>query len=153
LTGSGPSVNSYLYTERGDYKDFHLRVEVRTNDDGDSGLFFRTPFGPRYPPSNPNQPLGYEAQIKHREVIQTGSLYAGEVLISIRESPVPPGEWFTMEVIAEGNHLVIKVNGRTTADYTDKKRRFTSGHIALQQIIPQTVVEFRKIEIKELPPK
>ena len=67
------------------------------------------------------------------------------------KSPVPPGEWFTQEVIAEGNHIIIKVNGKTTADYTDDKRLFTRGHLALQQHNPQTVAEFRKIEIKELP--
>jgi hypothetical protein len=35
--------------------------------------------------------------------------------------------------------------------YTDEKLRFTSGHLAVQQYSPQTVVEFRKIEIKEMP--
>jgi FKBP-type peptidyl-prolyl cis-trans isomerase FkpA len=55
-----------------------------------------------------------------------------------------------LEVIAEGNHFVIKVNGETTATYTDDKHRFTRGHLAVQQYSPQTVVEFRKIEIKEL---
>ncbi len=54
-----------------------------------------------------------------------------------------------MEVIAEGNHLVIKVNGQITSDYTDAGRRFTKGHIALQQFTLSP--EFRKIEIKELP--
>ena len=24
---------------------------------------------------------------------------------------VKPGEWFTQEVIADGNHIIIKVNG------------------------------------------
>jgi hypothetical protein len=36
-------------------------------------------------------------------------------------------------------------------EYVDEKRRCTSGRIALQQHTPQTVAEFRKIEIKELP--
>ena len=52
-------------------------------------------------------------------------------------------------MIARGNHFIIKINGRTTADYTDDKRLFTSGHFALQVLPPQTVVEFRKIEIQE----
>jgi FKBP-type peptidyl-prolyl cis-trans isomerase FkpA len=57
-----------------------------------------------------------------------------------------------MDVIAQGNSLVIKVNDRVTAKYVDEKREFSSGHIALQQHNPQTVVEFRKIEILEFPP-
>ena len=153
LIGSGPA-ESYLYSERGDYKDFHLRAEARINDGGNSGLFFRTSFGPGRPANNPKLPLGYEAQINsiHSDSHKTGSLFAGSdgAVVTVDESPVPAGEWFTEEVIAEGNHLVVKVNGKTTADYTDAKRLFTSGHVALQQLNPQTVAEFRKIEIKEL---
>ena len=68
-------------------------------------------------------------------------------------SPVrsPVGQWFVEEVIARGFHIVIKVNGVTTADYVDNKRISASGHIALQHYNPKTVVEFRKIEIQELP--
>ncbi|HKI19972.1 MAG TPA: DUF1080 domain-containing protein [Isosphaeraceae bacterium] len=70
--------------------------------------------------------------------------------MSILESLVRPFEWFTLDMIAQDYHIIVKVNGKTTADYTDRKRRFASGHIALQQHDSQTVVEFRKIEIKEL---
>jgi hypothetical protein len=64
---------------------------------------------------------------------------------------VQSGEWFTLEVIAEGNHIVIKVNGEKTTDYTDDKQSHISGHLVLKQDFPQMVAEFRKIEIKELP--
>jgi hypothetical protein len=154
LVGSGPAT-SHLYTERGDYQDFHLRAEARINDGGNSGLCFRTAFGPQVPQNNPRFLLGYEAQINstHGDPNKTGSLYAGGegALVAIRESPVPAGQWFTMEVIAQDNRIIVKVDGKTTADFTDQKRRFTTGHIALQQHNPQTVAEFRKIEIKELP--
>jgi formylglycine-generating enzyme required for sulfatase activity len=146
LIGSGPTV-SHLFTVREDYKDFHLRVEARVNDGGDSGVYFRAKAGPVFPE-------GYEAQINstHRDVHKTGSLYAGlgDAVVSVRKSAVPPGVWFTLEVIAEGNHFVVKINGQTTADYTDENRLFATGHIALQKTL-QTVAEFRKIEIKELP--
>ena len=59
-----------------------------------------------------------------------------------------PGEWFTLEVIAAGDHIIIKVNSKTVVDTHDKK--YTKGYIALQQHDPGTVVKFRKIEIKEL---
>ena len=80
LIGSGPAT-SHLYTERDDYKDFHLRVEARINDGGNSGVFFRTPFSP-----TPKWPSGYEAQINstHSDVHKTGSLFTRgtEVLVS-----------------------------------------------------------------------
>jgi serine/threonine protein kinase len=153
LTGSGPAA-SHLYTERGDYRDFHLRVEARINDKGNSGLLFRTTFGPQFPAKNHVFPLGYEAQINstHADVNKTGSLYVGSdgALVSVRDMLVPPNQWFTLEVVAQDNLIVVKVNGKETAHFHDDKRRFASGHIALQQHDPQTVTEFRKIEIREL---
>ena len=53
-------------------------------------------------------------------------------------------------MIAEGSRVVVKINDQLTADYVDPERRFLKGHIALQQLLPDTRVEFRKIEIKEL---
>jgi hypothetical protein len=82
-------------------------------------------------------------------------LYAGPgtPVVGLREAPVPAEQWFVMEIIAQGSRVIVKVDGKTTADFTDEKGRFTSGHIALQQHDAQTVAEFRKIEIKELPAK
>jgi hypothetical protein len=134
-----------------------LRVEARINDGGNSGLFFRAPFGPIWPESDPSVPLGYEAQINstHGDPNKTGSLYDAPegAIVSVTESPVPPGKWFTQEVIVQGNRIIIKINGKTLTDYTDEKKRYKSGHLALQQHNPQTVVEFRKIEIQELKPE
>ena len=155
LTGLGPG-RSHLYTERGDFRDFHLRVEARINAPGNSGIFGRASFGPRWPQKDPQWPWGYEAQLEigGRDRNKTGSLYLAErgAVVSIEKSPVAANEWFTEELIAQGNRIIVKVNGRTTADYVDEARRFDSGHIALQQHDPQTVVEFRKIEIRELSP-
>lgn len=153
LIGSGPAI-SHLYSSRGNYRNFHLCVEARINDGGNSGLYFRARFGPVLPPNKPMHLQGYEAQIIHGKPgnpSQTGSLYAGAgvPVVNVRESLVRSGEWFTEEVIAQGTHIVIKVNGKITADYEDDKRLYTSGHIALQQLNAATVVEFRKIEIKE----
>src|SRR5262249_14236242 len=109
---------------------------------------------------NPSFPPGYEASImntKPGDEYQPGSLGVARPgapdLVSIRESPVRSGEWFRMDVIAEGNHIVIKVNSKTTAAYTDDKQSYLNGHVALKYGNPQTVAEFRKIEIKELPAK
>jgi serine/threonine protein kinase/formylglycine-generating enzyme required for sulfatase activity len=155
LIGTGErSERSHLYTERGDFKDFHLRVEARINAGGNSGLYFRSTFGPARPADHPKWPYGYEAQIDSTvDPNRTGSLFAGMdgVVVGVRDTLVPPGQWFTEEVIAQGNRFVIKVNGQTTAVYRDEKEISASGHIALQMNNSKTVVEFRKIEIKELP--
>ncbi|HLJ95731.1 MAG TPA: family 16 glycoside hydrolase [Gemmataceae bacterium] len=156
LIGSG-STKSHLYSERSDFKDFHLRVKGRINNGGNSGIIFRAPFGIGSPGiawtrggRDMKTLTGYEAEIKGW---QTGSLFAWPegTVASVEETLLPPKQWFTMDVIAEGNHIVIKVNGSTTVDYTDPRRRFTVGHIVLQQLWGGTVVEFSEVRIKEFP--
>jgi hypothetical protein len=150
LIGAGPSV-SHLYTERGDYQDFHLRMEARINENGNTGVYFRAPFGPSLPMTGqPTWVRGYNAKLVKNRI---GSLLIDdEPPARLSETSVKPGEWVTLEVTAEGNHLTIKANGKITAEFTDEKQRYTKGHIVLQQHGPATVTEFRRIEIKELPP-
>ena len=144
LVGSGPA--GHLFSDRDDYENFVYRVEAKINDHGNSGQYFRTKFGPSFP-------SGYEAQINstHRDPVKTGSLYGFGKDATVTEMLVKPDEWFTQEVTAIGNHIVIKVNGKTTVDFVDKKNTHMKGHFALQQHDPGTVVMFRKIEVKELP--
>jgi Domain of Unknown Function (DUF1080) len=154
LVGRGPDV-SHLYTDRGDFKNFRLRVEVRINDGGDSGLLLRSSFGPHISNNVPTCPAGYEAQIAGIGPHWTGSLFRhgarSDIVVSVREPTTLPNQWFTQEVIAQDNQITALVNGRTVSSYVDPSRWYTRGHIALQIYLPPTVVEFRKIEIKELP--
>jgi hypothetical protein len=153
LIGSGP--HSHLFSERGDYQNFRYRVVAMINDHGNSGQYFRTAFGPDFP-------KGYEAQINatHSDPIRTGSLYPSTRGLSKHRkeitvmdvAPHKPDEWFTQEVIAQGNHIIIKVNGKTTLDWRDPDYTYTKGHFALQGHNLGTVVKFKKVEVKELPP-
>jgi serine/threonine protein kinase len=144
LTGSGPS-DSILSTERDDYKDFHLHVEARINDGGNSGIFLRNQSTDRH--------IGYEAQIDitHKDPNRTGSLYRapGGCLVHVLTTRTLPENDFAMDIMIEGNHIVILVNGQKTVDFFDEERMYAKGYIALQQLNPMTVVRFRKIEIKE----
>ena len=85
LIGSGPT--SHLFSQRGDYKNFRFRVEAQINDDGNSGQYFRTKFGPGHPD-------GYEAQINatHGDPVKTGSLY-GFPECKITDMLVKPNTW------------------------------------------------------------
>jgi WD40 repeat protein len=151
ITCEGPQ--SYLYTERDDYKDFHFRIQARINPGGNSGQYFRSQF-------SPGTPKGYWAQINNsdpRYQEKTGSLMRhplGETmgaLVKVSESLVRDDTWFTQEVIARGNHLQILVNGKKVVDFKDAM--YTQGRLALEHYTPQTRVEFRKVEIKELLPE
>ncbi|HJZ56856.1 MAG TPA: DUF1080 domain-containing protein [Gemmataceae bacterium] len=150
LIGSGP--HSHLFTEKDDYTDFHYRVEAKINDKGNSGQYFRTEFGADFP-------KGYEAQINatHADPIRTGSLYpAGSLgkykdkITVMNTAPHKADEFFVQEVIAEGNHIQIIVNGKKTIDFTDPDNTYTKGCFALQGHDPGTVVTFKKVEWKPI---
>jgi hypothetical protein len=159
IAGSGPA--GHLYSERGDYENFVFRIEAKINDKGNSGQYVRAKFAKGFPP-------GYEAQINatHTDPIKTGSLYPAflkdrveqrafrEKNCVMNKPPAGAGanEWFTQEVTADGNHIIIKVNGTVTVDYTDPHNTYTKGHFAIQQHDPGTKVWVRKAEVKELPP-
>jgi hypothetical protein len=142
----------YLFTERGDFDNFHLRVVAQIKSSGgNAGVWFRTGFGfPRKLDWGLLLPAGYEAEITAgSRNWQTGSLME---LAPFERDLIRTDEWFTLEVIAQGNRLIIKVNGTTTTDYRDAKSTYTKGHIALQAAYGNTVLTVRKVEIKELPP-
>jgi hypothetical protein len=145
LVGRGP-VHSYLFSERGDYKDFHFRVVAMINHGGNSGQLFRANFAPAYPAC-------LEAQINStdRDPNRTGSL-CGALSVPIRARLVPPNTWFTQEVIAVKNHIVIKVNDQIVVDILAEpgRARLQGGHLALQSFTPKTEVKFAQLEVKEL---
>jgi serine/threonine protein kinase/WD40 repeat protein len=147
LTATGPT--SHLYTTEDRYQNFHLRFEARVAPGAEGGIYLRCGYGI---PREPGRiiPDGYEAKLSHdgpTGVPKTGSLTSlgGPVA-----SPIKPGEWFIQEVIAEGYRFIVKVNGEQTLDVLDKMKTNARGALALQHYGPGTV-EFRKVEIKELP--
>ena len=144
LIGAGTA--SHLFSEK-EYDDFHYRVEAKINDKGNSGQYFRTQLGPDFP-------KGYEAQINatHRDPIRTGSLYFPKVkeVLVMNDAPHKADEFFTQEVIADGDEITVLVNGKQTVKWKDPNKTYTKGHFALQGHDPGTVVTFRKIEYKPL---
>ncbi len=156
LTGLGPG-RSHLYTERGDFRDFHLRVEARINAPGNSGIFGRASFGPRWPQKDPQWPWGYEAQLEigGRDRNKTGSLYLAEhgAVVSIKKSPVAANEWFTEELIAQGNRIIVKVNGRTTADYVDGRGASTAAISPCSSTIPRPWSNSARSRSASFPPR
>jgi hypothetical protein len=106
-------------------------------------MYFRTAKGPGFP-------RGYEAQVNstHGDPLRTGTLYG---FVPVREMLVPPDTWFTQEIEAVGNHIVIKVNGKKVVDFTDPKNTYKKGYFAFQQHDPGSQVWIRKVEVQELP--
>lgn len=156
---TGRAKPSFLFSERGDLANFHLRAEIKVNGWGDAGLWFRAPYKFRHGPQAwMVQPAtGYEAELSDQPQ-PLGTLWQvyGEVppqlLAAAATTPDhPAGEWFTLEVVADGNHLVTKVNGHEAVNIRDKFNRFSVGHLVLAVTHPQTVLEVRKLDVRELP--
>jgi hypothetical protein len=159
IVGRGKDT-SHLFTKRDDFENFHYRIEAKISDKGNSGQYFRAKFEPGFP-------NGYEAQINatHDDPIRTGSLYpdyrgkysaADKEKMIVKKQLHKPDEWFTQEVIAVGNHIIIKVNGEKTVDFVDTHNHFTRGRFAIQQHPPargsdESVIMVRKVEVRELP--
>jgi Domain of Unknown Function (DUF1080) len=167
----------------GTYRDFVLQLECKSNGKHlNSGIFFRCK-------ANEYQ-NGYEAQIhnnftadppkqytveeydwqthelweKHKVQSAavdygTGAIYRR---VPARKAVAKDGEWFTMTIVAQGNHIATWVNGIQQVDWNDDRPRsdnprtgcrLEAGHISIQGHDPTTDLSFRNIRIAELPAK
>ncbi len=151
IVGSG--FPSMLFSPKGEYKNFKFRAEVKINDHGNSGMYFRTKKGASFTD-------GYECQINatHSDPIRTGSIYTMVHLFD-SSNPPPPDEWFTQEVEVQDvkfrgkdvTRIRVSVNGKRLFEFNDFDQTFKSGHFAFQQHDPGSKISIRKIEVQELP--
>ncbi|QDU57755.1 3-keto-disaccharide hydrolase [Aeoliella mucimassa] len=138
-----------------DFTNFEWKCEIMTKPKSNSGMYFHTKFQESGWPEK-----GYEVQVNcsHGDNKKSGGLYAVEDVLD--KAPHKDNEWFTQHVIVKGNHVVIKVNGEVTCDYTEpedverpngfKGRVLSSGTFAIQGHDPGSEVHFRKILVKPL---
>lgn len=148
ICGSGPA--SMLVCTKGPYKNFRYRAEVKINDKGNSGMYFRTTARPGFSD-------GYEAQIDstHTDPIRTGSLYG---FCHVYPQHVKPDTWFTYEVEVrddvwrgrEMTRIKITVDGNELYEYLDFAKTYPAGHFAFQQHDPGSKVCIRKVEVLPL---
>ena len=149
--------NGRLYTDRGNYSDFHLRAELKAEANCLGGVFFRSAI------SDHGRESTYAVHINtlqsHSKHPKTGSLTRGvhetgsdTVLQAVESDLVRPQQWFTLEVIAVGRHFIVKIDGKQVAEGDDPDNTYDRGHIALQRSQSSQGGELscRKIEIQEL---
>lgn len=138
------------------FKNFEWKCEILTKPKANSGMYFHTKFQKEGWPSR-----GYEVQVNnsHSDPKKTGGLYGIDDVMN--DAPAEDEKWFTQHVIVNGNKVVIKVNGKTTTEYTEpenterpdsfKGRLLSEGTFALQGHDPGSEIHFRKIMVKILP--
>jgi len=126
----------YLTTEK-NYRDFNLRLKFKGEAAGNSGVFLHariTGVDPQHGPDIEGMQVEVDPSVgKH-----TGGLYesGGRGWVAMPtaegEQALKPGEWNDLEVSAQGNHIVTKLNSVKIVDYTDPAPKFTEGVIGLQ---------------------
>ena len=134
--------SGFLVTPR-PYGNFEFKTEFWIDSMANSGVFFRCGQG------NPGAMTCYEANIFDSHAMwPTGSI--NNLKTSLPDKPNTVGKWNTFEIAANGNHLVIKVNGRTTVDVQDQ--RLANGTIALQEggAGAAGLVRFRNVKVRPL---
>jgi hypothetical protein len=120
------------------FGDFDLIVEWKVSEGGNSGIFLRA--GTDGPPWVD----GYESQIDDDDAKNpTGSIYNR---LPAKKAASPDGQWNVTEVSAEGDHLVVKINGQEVVNGKDATCKY--GRVGLQMHDDKTTVEFRKVWIR-----
>ncbi len=148
----GISYNDFLATEK-EYSDFIMRFEILLVDNaGNSGVQFRS-----HRKSGSMAVIGYQADVSETF---WGSLYDEKrrdvALVQPSEAlikrAVKLNDWNDYEIDAQGKHIMLKLNGVTTADYTEEDERIPQKGIIATQVHsgPPLEVRFRNLRIKEL---
>jgi len=150
-----------LFTEK-EYSNFVLRFEFKLEEGSNNGIGIRAPYeGDAAYKGMEIQILDHDAPVyqgKLRPAQKHGSIY--DVVPAKTGFLKPTGEWNAEEIIADGRHIKVTLNGTVIVDanlddVTDpavlKKHQGlarTSGHIGL--LGHHSRVEFRNMRVKEL---
>jgi len=150
-----------LFTEK-EYANFILRFEFKLNEGSNNGIGIRAPYeGDAAYKGMEIQILDHDAPVyrgKLRPAQYHGSIY--DVVAAKTGYLKPTGEWNGEEIIADGRHIKVTLNGTVIVDanldeVTDpavlKKHpglARTTGHIGL--LGHHSRVEFRNMRVREL---
>jgi hypothetical protein len=164
LTADGP--RSHLFytgpVRAADFRNFELEVELTTQPDCNSGVYFHTAYQETGFPEK-----GFEVQVNNTargeggylERKKTGSLYG---LRNMYKQLVPDEKPFRMRVRVRGKNVQIRLNEELLVDYVEptppvipeggERGRFLDhGTFALQCHNDGSRVSYRKVRVRPLP--
>ena len=145
--------DAYLHLKDKQYKDFEFEFEFKTEKAGNSGFYFHV--------GDPKEPVktGVEVQLydsggKKADAKLTDHDAGGIIpgYPPTKNAAKPTGEWNKVHVTAQGDKVVVRVNGEVVNDVdlsSDKLKRFPkTGYIAFQDhALP---IWLRGLKVKEL---
>ena len=129
---------SYLVTKT-TYQSIDIRAEIWVDSQTNSGIFIRCQQADK---------IGADScyEINIWDTRPDPSYGTGAIVDVAKVSPMPRagGQWNTLEISAQGDQLVVKLNGQVTAQARDGKH--AKGYLALQY--GSGIVKFRKVQIR-----
>jgi len=125
------------------FKDFEMRALVKTNERGNSGMYFRVT--PNPDPGNP-WPNGYESQVDHHDPKNfTGCIYNAAWPTYIGGPITRDDAWFDYRVRVEGERIRTWINGVPMVDaFLDTH---AEGHLAVQGHHDTNVIMYKDIRV------
>jgi len=137
-----PGSGKGFLTTTTEFPNFRLKCDFWVDDTANSGVFLRGPVAQDAELSAMN---AYEVNIydKHAQW-PTGSI--NEIAVA-REKQKTVGRWNTYEITADGERLVVVLNGKTTVDTRSPREK--RGVLALQYN-GEGVVRFRNVKLQPL---
>jgi hypothetical protein len=158
IVANGERCHLFYVGDEQPFKNFDFKCEVMTKPHSNGGIYFHTKYQDKDWPAQ-----GHECQVNNsydKDPQKTGGVYK---VAKVLEAPANDDEWFKYEIIVQGKHVVIKINDKLTADYTEDTdalakekgiepgRRVGEGTFALQAHDPGSTVMYRNIKVKRLP--
>ncbi len=128
---SGPDKQYGYLATRDYYDDFDLTVEFKQEADGNSGVFIRS-FIPEGVKVN-----GWQVEVAPKGH-GTGGVYESygrgwlRQITPEQEEFLKVGDWNTMRIRVQGDHITSWLNGEKMVDFNDEKIGKGQGRIALQ---------------------
>jgi putative membrane-bound dehydrogenase-like protein len=148
----GPGQNTFLRTEQ-TYADFELRLQMRWQEPGNSGVLFRA-----QQEGGAGRAFGYQFELDHTERSWSGGIYDEARrgwLASLADKEearqaIDHSGWNDVRINVRGASLKTWINAVPAADIVDALD--AEGFIALQvHAGDQGIVHWRRIRIKVLP--
>jgi hypothetical protein len=149
----GKTCHLFYVGDQAPFKNFDLKVDVKTDHNANGGIYFHTKYQTEGWPR-----AGFECQVNntHTDWIRTGSLYG---LVNLSASPALDDAWYTQEIIVRGDTVTVLINGARLLQYheppgaqpgKDFERKLGEGTFALQAHDPGSVVRYKNIRVKRL---
>jgi hypothetical protein len=139
--------------ENHDFRNFELKLEVKTFPKANSGVYFHTEWQEKGWPNK-----GYEVQVNnsHDDPSRTGGLWGVKDTLQV---VVPDDRWFTLTIKVVGKRVTTLIDDQLIVDYTEEanpprekgleQRLIGSGTFALQGHDPGSEVWYRRVRVRK----